>query len=66
MPYLEGKKIVVIDPVKTAIAKKADFDLQIQPRTDYYIAMMLARFIFTEDSQDNEGMDEFALEHEDV
>ena len=65
MPYLEGKKIVVIDPVKTAIAKKADFHLQIQPRTDYYIAMMLARFIFMEDSQDDEWMDEFAPEHED-
>lgn len=63
MPYLEGKKIVVIDPVKTAIAKKADFHLQIQPRTDYYIAMMLARFIFMEDAQDDEWMDEFAPVH---
>lgn len=64
MPYLEGKKIVVIDPVKTAIAKRADFHLQIQPRTDYYIAMMLARLIFMEDSQDDEWMDEFAPEHQ--
>ncbi|MCO4844913.1 MAG: molybdopterin-dependent oxidoreductase [Sulfurovum sp.] len=54
MPYIEGKKIVVIDPVKTAIAKKADFHLQIQPRTDYYIAMMLARFISREDNQDDD------------
>ena len=54
MPYLEGKKIVVIDPVKTAIAKKADLHLQIQPRTDYYIAMVLARFLFKEDSQDDD------------
>ena len=65
MPYLEGKKIVVIDPVKTAIAKKADFFLQIPPRTDYYIAIMLARFIFMEDSDATEWMDEFASEHED-
>ncbi len=65
MPYLEGKKIVVIDPVKTAIAKKADFHLQIQPRTDYYVAIMLARFVFMEDSEDTEWLDEFAPEHED-
>ncbi len=65
MPYLEGKKIVVIDPVRTAIAKKADFFLQIAPRTDYYVAIMLARFIFMEDSDATEWMDEFASEHED-
>jgi len=65
MPYLEGKKIVVIDPVRTAIAKKADFYLQIAPRTDYYVAIMLARFVFMEDSDATEWMDEFAPEHED-
>lgn len=64
MPYLEGKKIVVIDPVKTAIAKKADFHLQIQPCTDYYIAMILARFTFMEDSQNDEWMDAFTPEHQ--
>ncbi|RRS31191.1 MAG: molybdopterin oxidoreductase [Epsilonproteobacteria bacterium (ex Lamellibrachia satsuma)] len=65
MPFLEGKKIVVIDPVRTAIAKKADLHLQIQPRTDYYLAIMLARFIFMEDSEDVAWMDEFAPEYED-
>ena len=65
IPYLEGKKIVVIDPVKTEIAKKADLHLQIEPRTDYYIALMLARFIFMEDSQDDEWLKEFAPDFED-
>ena len=65
MPYLEGKELVVIDPVKTAIAKKADFHLQIEPRTDYYVAIMLARFVFMENTDDTEWLDEFASEHED-
>jgi len=65
MPFLEGKKIVVIDPVKTAIAKSADYHLQLQPRTDYYVAVMLARFIFMEDSQNDEWLEEFAPEYED-
>jgi len=65
MPFLEGKNIVVIDPIKTAIAKKADLHLQIQPRTDYYLAIMLARFVYMEDSQDTEWLEEFASEYED-
>ena len=65
MPFLEGKNIIVIDPIKTAIAKKANLHLQIQPRTDYYLAIMLARFVYMEDSQDTEWLDEFASEYED-
>lgn len=65
VPFLEGKKIVVIDPVKTPIAKKADFHLQIRPRTDYYVAILLARFIFMENSEDKTWMDEFASSYED-
>ncbi len=65
MPFLEGKKIVVIDPVKTAIAKKADFHLQIRPRTDFYIAVLLARFVYMEDGQHDEWLEEFASEYED-
>ena len=65
MPFLEGKELVVIDPVKTAIAKKADFHMQIQPRTDYYVAIMLARFVFMEDGQDDEWLEAFAPEFED-
>ena len=64
MPFLEDKNIVVIDPVKTAIAKKADMHLQIQPRTDYYLAIMLSRFIYMEDSQDTQWLEEFASDYE--
>ena len=65
MPFLEGKNIVVIDPIKTQIAKKADLHMQIQPRTDYYLAIMLSRFMYMEDSQDSEWCEEFASEYED-
>ncbi len=65
MPFLADKNIVVIDPVKTAIAKKADLYLQIKPRTDYYLAIMLSRFIYMEDSQDTQWLEEFAPEYED-
>lgn len=65
MPFLEGKKIVVIDPVKTAIAKKADLHVQLQPRTDYYLAIILARLAFMEDAQSTQWLEEFAPAYED-
>jgi len=64
MPHLEGKKIVVIDPISTPIAKKADLHIQIAPRSDIYLALILSRFIFMEDSEAKEWMDEYASEYE--
>ncbi|SFV90685.1 Anaerobic dehydrogenases, typically selenocysteine-containing [hydrothermal vent metagenome] len=65
MPFIEGKNLVVIDPVKTAIAKKADFHMQIEPRMDYYLAIMLSRFVIMEDGQDDAWLEAFAPEIED-
>ena len=65
MPFIEGKNLVVIDPVKTAIAKKADFHLQLEPRMDYYLAIMLSRFVIMEDGQDDAWLEAFAPEIED-
>ncbi|MEA2029818.1 MAG: molybdopterin-dependent oxidoreductase [Campylobacterota bacterium] len=53
MPYLEGKKLVVIDPVATSIAKRADIHLQIRPRSDLYLALLLSRFVMMQDMQDD-------------
>ena len=65
MPYIEGKKIVVIDPMETSIAKKADLFLQIMPRSDFYMAIMLARFAMMGNHEDKEYLEEFAPEYED-
>ncbi|SHO80598.1 Anaerobic dehydrogenases, typically selenocysteine-containing [hydrothermal vent metagenome] len=51
MPYLEGKTLIVIDPIQTRIAQKADIHLQIRPRTDFYLALLLARFSTMQDLQ---------------
>ena len=65
MPYLEGKQIIVIDPIKTAISKKADIHLQISPRSDFFTAVMLARFALMGDFEDHEFIEEHAPDHED-
>ena len=64
MPYIKDKKIVVIDPIKTKIAKKADIHIQIKPRGDFYLAVLLARFIMMEDAHNKEWLEEFASEYE--
>jgi len=58
LPFLNGKSVVVIDPVKTKIAKQASIHLQIKPRTDLELACMLARFIFMQNSEDENFIDE--------
>ncbi|NKQ40356.1 MAG: molybdopterin-dependent oxidoreductase [Sulfurovum sp.] len=65
IPFIKGKKLVVIDPVVTAIAKKADMHLQLQPRSDFLLAVMLARFIFMENAEDSEWLSEYAEDYED-
>ncbi len=65
MPHIKDKKIIVIDPVETAIAKKADIYLQISPRSDFFTAVMLARFALMGNFEDKEYIEEHAPDHED-
>jgi anaerobic selenocysteine-containing dehydrogenase len=64
LPLLKGKTLIVIDPVKTKIAKMADLYVQIKPHTDIYLAMMIARFLHINDECDEEYLEEFASEFE--
>ena len=64
MPYIQDKELVVIDPRVTPIAKKAKLHLQIKPRGDFYLAIMLARFLMMEESHDIEWLEEWASEYE--
>jgi len=64
MPYIKDKTLVVIDPIKTKLAKSADIHLQVKPRTDFYLATILARFIMMEDAHDVEWLEEFASEYD--
>lgn len=64
MPYIKGKKLIVIDPISTTIAKKADIHIQLRPRSDFYLAIMLARFAYMQNAEDEEWLDEYASEYE--
>jgi anaerobic selenocysteine-containing dehydrogenase len=60
LPFIQGKKLIVIDPVRTKIAKQADLFLQIKPRMDFYLAIMLARFAMMEEGEDRDWLEEHA------
>lgn len=52
LPALKGKKIIVIDPRFTDIAKKADIFVQIKPRCDIYLAILLSRMAYMQQMED--------------
>ena len=58
MPYIKDKIIIVIDPVETQIAKKADLHLQIQPRSDLFVAILMARFAYIDVMEDEAFIEE--------
>jgi anaerobic selenocysteine-containing dehydrogenase len=54
LPFLKDKKIIVIDPIKTDMAKDADLHLQIRPRRDIYLSIMLSRLALLEGCEDKD------------
>lgn len=50
----KGAKVIVIDPVYTTTAKKADYYVQILPGSDGALALALAKIICLKDLQDKE------------
>ncbi len=63
--FIKDKKIVVIDPRKIPITKNAILHLQVKPRSDFYLAMLLARFLIMEGAENSTWLEEFASEWED-
>ena len=65
LPLLKDKTVIVIDPVKTKIAKIADLHIQLKPHTDLQLAMFFSRFLHIEGSYDEDYLEKFASEYED-
>lgn len=64
LPFLAGKTLIVIDPVKTSLAQKADLHIQIKPHCDLHLALLLSRFAMIEGSHDKEFLEEHASDYE--
>ncbi len=59
LELIKDKILIVIDPVKTSIAKKAAIHLQIKPREDLSLALLLARFVYIEQMEDHDFIEKF-------
>jgi anaerobic selenocysteine-containing dehydrogenase len=64
-PLIQGKTVVVIDPVKTKSAKQADLHLQIKPHSDIYLAFLLSRFAHMEEMVDEAFIHEKCEDYQD-
>ena len=64
LPLIKDKTIIVIDPIKTKIAKMADIHIQIKPHGDLKFAMLLSRFLHIEQGCDEGYLKERASEFE--
>lgn len=65
LPFLSGKTIIVIDPLKTQIAQNADLHIQIKPHCDLHLALLLSRFAMIEGLHDVDFLDRYAPEYND-
>jgi len=65
LPLVKDKTIIVIDPIKTKIAKMADVHVQIRPHFDLFFAMLLSRFLYIQYDIDEEYLEKYASEYED-
>ena len=61
-----GSKILVIDPQKTEMAKKADLWLRVRPGTDGALAMGIIRILIEEDLYDHDFVDHWTYGFEDL
>ena len=64
LPLLKGKKVIVIDPLRTQAAQNADLHIQIKPHTDSYLAMLLFRFLHINEACDDSFLERYASEYE--
>jgi anaerobic selenocysteine-containing dehydrogenase len=61
-----GTQLIVIDPRKTALAKKADHWLQVMPGTDHALALAFLNVILTENLYDKKFVAEWTVGFDDL
>src|ERR1700720_1273060 len=61
-----GAKVVVVDPVSTRTAKKADWHVRIRPGTDAALALGMMNVIIAEGLVDRDYVDKYTIGYEDL
>ncbi len=61
---VKDKTFITIDPIKTDIAKKSQLHMQLNPKTDYELALYLSRLTFMNRLDDEEYLEENTEGHD--
>ncbi|RXK15437.1 hypothetical protein CP985_08715 [Malaciobacter mytili LMG 24559] len=61
---VKNKSFITIDPIKTHIAKNSELHLALNPKTDYELALLLTRFAYMQDLEDEEFCNKFETSEE--
>lgn len=61
---VKDKIFITIDPIKTQIAKKSELHLQLNPKTDYELALYLTRLAFMNRLDDEEYLEDNSEGHD--
>jgi anaerobic selenocysteine-containing dehydrogenase len=56
---VKNKTFITIDPTCTDIAKKSQIHMQINPKTDYELALLFTRFAHMQDLENSQFIEEF-------
>lgn len=65
LPSLKGKILIVIDPVKIDLSNHAALHIQIKPRGDLYLALLLCRLVAMEEMEDHTFLNERTRNYKD-
>ena len=57
---VKDKTFITIDPIVTDMAKKSDLHIQLNPKTDHELALLLTRFAYMDDMNDVESYEEYS------
>ena len=57
---VKDKTFITIDPIVTDMAKKSELHLQLNPKTDHELALLLTRFAYMDDMDDEESYSTYA------
>ncbi len=52
LPFLKNKTLIIIDPKKTKLVKNADMFLQVKPRGDIYLSLLISRVLYMIQKED--------------
>ncbi|NQY93824.1 MAG: molybdopterin-dependent oxidoreductase, partial [Campylobacteraceae bacterium] len=57
---VKDKTFITIDPIVTDMAKKSDLHIQLNPKTDHELALLLTRFAYMDDMNDEESYEQYS------